>query len=208
MKTKQLILVMFVGLMSFTHQAKAQWAVIDPTNLVQNILTVGKTATTASNVLNNVKESVKIYNQGKEYYDALKSVHNLIKDARKVQLTVAMISDITSIYVNSFDKMLSDPNFSADELVAISSGYAKLMEEGGALVTELKSIVTSSNGLSLSDAERMNVIDQVYNKMKEYRSLTQYYTNKNISVSYLRAKKANDTDRVMALYGNPNERYW
>jgi hypothetical protein len=119
-----------------------------------------------------------------------------------------MISDITHIYVNSFDKMLSDPNFTPDELVAISMGYAKLMEEGGALVTELKEIVTASNGLSLSDAERMQVIDQVYNKMKEYRILTQYYTNKNISVSYLRAKKANDTDRVMALYGNPNERYW
>jgi hypothetical protein len=208
MKTKRFIVALAVALAGFTIQANAQWAVIDPTNLVQNILTVGKTASTASNVLSNVKESVKIYNQGKEYYDALKSVHNLIKDARKVQLTVAMISDITSIYVNSFDKMLSDPNFSADELAAISFGYARLMEEGGALVAELKNIVTPSNGLSLSDAERMQVIDQVYNRMKEYRSLTQYYTNKNISVSYLRAKKANDTDRVMALYGNPNERYW
>jgi transfer complex protein traI len=27
-------------------------------------------------------------------------------------------------------------------------------------------------------------------------------------VSYLRAKKQNDLDRVMALYGSPNERYW
>ena len=31
---------------------------------------------------------------------------------------------------------------------------------------------------------------------------------KNIGVSYLRAKKRNDLDRVMALYGSPNERYW
>ena len=27
-----------------------------------------------------------------------------------------------------------------------------------------------------------------------------YYTNKNISVSYLRAKKKNDLDRIMGLY--------
>lgn len=208
MKTKRIILALALALAGFTCPVNAQWAVIDPTNLVQNILTVTKTASTASNVLNNVKESVKIYNQGKEYYDALKSVHNLVKDARKVQLTVAMISDIASIYVNGFDKMLADPNFSPDELAAISMGYAKLLEEGGALITELKNIVTPSNGLSLSDAERMQVIDRVYNKMKEYRTLTQYYTDKNISVSYLRAKKAHDTDRVMALYGNPNERYW
>ena len=208
MKTKRIILALALALAGFAIPVNAQWAVIDPTNLVQNILTVTKTASTASGVIDNVKESVKIYNQGKEYYDALKSVHNLIKDARKVQLTVAMISDITKIYVNGFDKMLADRNFSPDELAAISTGYAKLLEEGGALITELKNIVTPSNGLSLSDAERMQVIDQVYNRMKEYRSLTQYFTNKNISVSYLRARQANDTDRVMALYGNPNERYW
>ncbi|RKU56693.1 conjugal transfer protein TraI, partial [Parabacteroides sp. AF19-14] len=28
------------------------------------------------------------------------------------------------------------------------------------------------------------------------------------SVSYLRAKKKNDLDRIMGLYGNMNERYW
>ena len=30
----------------------------------------------------------------------------------------------------------------------------------------------------------------------------------NISVSYLRAKKKNDLDRIMGLYGSMNERYW
>ena len=44
--------------------------------------------------------------------------------------------------------------------------------------------------------------------MKRYRNLVSYYTNKNISVSYLRAKKKNDLDRIMGLYGNMNERYW
>ena len=27
-------------------------------------------------------------------------------------------------------------------------------------------------------------------------------------MSYLRAKKKNDTDRVLALYGSADERYW
>lgn len=35
-----------------------------------------------------------------------------------------------------------------------------------------------------------------------------HYTNKNISVSYLRAKKKNDLDRIMGLYGSMDERYW
>lgn len=205
---KRIFICLITGLFMFSFQAKAQWTVVDPTNLVQNIRSAVQSTTTASNMIKNVQESVKIYNQGKEYYDQLKSVHNLIKDARKVQKTIAMVGEITDIYVTGFNRMVADPNFTPGELVAISNGYAKLLEEGGALVTELRNVVTGSNGLSLSDKERMDVIDQVYNKMVDYRNLTKYYTKKSISVSFIRAKDKKDTDRVIALYGNPSERYW
>lgn len=200
--------LMITGLSMLSFQAKAQWVVTDPTNLVQNIISATQSVNTVSNMVKNVNEVKKVYDQGKEYYDALKKVNNLIKDARKVKKTIEMISEITDIYVNGFNKMVGDPNFTPNELVAISAGYAKLLEEGGALVTELKNIVTGSNGLSLSDKERMEVIDDVYNKMLEYRNLTKYYTQKSISVSFIRAKEKNDTDRVLSLYGNPSERYW
>lgn len=202
------ICLMIIGLSMLSFQAKAQWVVTDPTNLVQNIISATQSVNTVSNMVKNVNEVKKVYDQGKEYYDALKKVNNLIKDARKVKKTIEMISEITDIYVNGFNKMVGDPNFTPNELVAISAGYAKLLEEGGSLVTELKNIVTGSNGLSLSDKERMEVIDDVYNKMLEYRNLTKYYTQKSISVSFIRAKEKNDTDRVLNLYGNPSERYW
>ena len=125
-----------------------------------------------------------------------------------MKLTIEMVSEITDIYVNGFNKMVSDPNFSPDELTAISTGYAKLLAEGGALVSDLKNIVTKGNGLSLSDKERMDAIDQIYNKMLEYRNLTKYYTRKSISVSYIRAKEKNDMKRILDLYGSPSERYW
>ena len=205
---KRTILCLAVALSLFSFQAKAQWTVVDPTNLVQNIRTAVQGTTTASNMIKNLQESVKIYQQGKEYYDALKSVHSLIKDARKVQKTIEMVSEITDIYITGFGKMVNDPNFTPNELAAISTGYARLLEEGGALVTELKNIVTGSNGLSLSDKERMEVIDDVYNKMLEYRNLTKYFTQKSISVSYIRAKEKGDTERVLSLYGTPSERYW
>lgn len=86
-------------------------------------------------------------------------------------------------------------------------GYAKLLEQSNDVLNELKGVVNISS-LSLTDKDRMDVIDNCYSSMVNYRNLVKYYTNKNIGVSYLRAKKKNDTDRVMALYGNPNERYW
>lgn len=204
---KKAILVLVAVFCLAVPKSYAGFPVIDPTNLVQNIISALKTGATATNVLSNFQETVKIYKQGKEFYDALKKVKNLIKDARKVQQTILMIGDITDIYVNSFEQMLSDPYFVAEELTAIAAGYAILLEEAGNVLADLKSIV-NENGLSMNDKERMDVVDKCYDRIFEYRALTQYYTNKNIGVSYLRAKKQGDTDRVLALYGRPSERYW
>jgi len=209
MKTKIFLLAAMLTICSLS--GKAQWVVTDPTNLVQSIVNTAnqviQTSSTAANMLKNFQEVQKVYTQGKQYYDALKSVHDLVKDARKVQQTILLVGDISDIYVNSFQKMIADENFSVEELSAIALGYTKLLEQSSAVLTELKT-VTSATGLSMSDAERMSVIDRIYNEVREYKNLVQYYTNKNISVSYLRAKKKNDTDRIMALYGSPSERYW
>ena len=180
---KRLVLLICLALAGFTNRAEAQWTVIDPSNLAQNIRSAVQSTSTASNMIKSLQESIKIYNQGKAYYDALKSVHSIVRDARKVKLTIEMVGEITDIYVRGFNKMVSDRNFTADELSAISRGYARLLEEGGALVAELKNIVTSGNGLSMSDKERMDLVDAIYSRMLRYRNLTRYYTDMAISVS-------------------------
>lgn len=204
-------LFMAIALVSFALPSQAQWVTFDPTNLAQGIINATKqivqTSTTASNMVSNFKETVKIYEQGKQYYDALKSVNNLVKDARKVQQTVLMIGEISDVYVVSFQKMLRDPNYSVEELGAIAFGYTKLLEESNGVLQEMKEVVNITS-LSLSDKERMDVVDRCYNSVKQYRNLVGYYTNKNIAVSYLRAKKKGDTNRVLALYGDANDRYW
>jgi len=205
---KKIIVSLCVILACCGFEAKAQWAVIDPSNLAQNILTVSKTATTATNVINSFKEMQKIYSQGKEYYDALKSVHNLIKDARKVKETVELVSEISQIYSTNFNKMLTDKNFTVAELEAISNGYSKLLKESGNLLSDIKNIVTPSNGLSLSDAERMAIIDQIHTKMVEHRNLIRYFSQKSISISFIRSQQSGDMERVRVLYGDPSERYW
>jgi len=191
--------------------AKAQFVVTDPANLASGILNsaneIVQTSSTVSNVVKNFNEVKKVYEQGKEYYDKLKAINNLVKDARKVQQTVLMVGDVSEIYVTNFSKMLNDPNFNAQELTAIANGYSALLTESTELLKELKEVITA-NGLSLNDKERMDVVDRVYKEVKEYHNLVRYYTNKNISVSYLRAKKQNNTQRVLDLYGTSNQKYW
>ena len=49
-------------------KASAQWTVIDPSNIAQSIVNTSKnvvhTSTTATNMVKNFQETVKIYEQG------------------------------------------------------------------------------------------------------------------------------------------------
>ncbi|RRA95559.1 MULTISPECIES: DUF4141 domain-containing protein [Paenimyroides] len=208
---KVMLLVCTALMLAVAPSAKAQFIVADPANLASGILNsaneIIQTSSTVSNVVKNFKEVEKVYKQGKEYYDKLKAINNLVKDARKVQQTVLLVGDVSEMYVQNFGKMMNDPNFTPQELVAIGNGYSALLNESTELLKELKQIITSSS-LSLNDKERMDIIDRVYKEVKEYHSLVRYYTNKNISVSYLRAKKKDDAKRVLDLYGTSNQKYW
>ena len=208
---KLIIPLIALCLLLGTGRASAQWTVIDPSNIAQSIVNNSKSlvqeSQTATHMVKNFQETVKIYEQGKKYYDALKSVNNLVKDARKVQKTILMIGEISDTYVVSFQKMMRDENYTVEELGAIAFGYTKLLEESNDVLQEMKGVVNITT-LSLSDKERMDVVDRCYNSVRQYRNLVGYYTNKNIAVSYLRSKKKGDTNRVLALYGDTNDRYW
>lgn len=196
---------------SVFSSANAQWAVFDPSNFAQSIVNsaneIVQTSSTAQTMLGNFQETIKIYEQGRQYYDALKSVHDLVKSARKVQQTILLVGDISDIYVTNFNKMMGDKNFTVEELTAIAFGYNKLLQAGSDLLLDLKE-VTTSTGLSMSDKERLEIIDKIYQDVSDYKNLTWYYTRKNIGVSYLRSKKSGDSARVLALYGSQSERYW
>ena len=208
---KKYIFMALLGLSLSIPKAHAQWVVSDPTNFAGNIANTVKEIATASktvkNTLDGFKEVEKLYNDTKKYYDALKKVNNLIGDAYKVKECILMVGDISEIYVTSYKKMLSDKNFRPSELAAMASGYTKLLEQSGESLKELKS-VAKSGVFSMNDHERMQAIDRIYTTLREYRSLVSYYTRKNISVSYVRAREKNDLASVRALYGNSASRYW
>lgn len=210
-RVKYIMAALLMCLLLGVGRANAQWTVIDPSNIAQSIVNNSKSlvqeSQTATHMVKAFQETVKIYEQGKKYYDALRSVNNLVRDARKVQQTVLMLGDISETYVTNFRKMLTDPNFTSSELSAIAAGYTRLLEEANGVLGELKNVVNITT-MSMTDKDRMDIVDRCYKEMSRFRNLTAYYTNKNISVSYLRAKKKADTQRVVNLYGKGAQKYW
>lgn len=146
MRIKTILVCCAIALASV--QARAQWVVTDPGNLAQGIINmsdnIAHTSKTAVNTAQNFAETVKIYEQYKQYYDALKSVNNLVKDARKVREIILMVGDVSDIYVTNFGKMMNDENFSPRELDAIAFGYTQLLEESNSVLQDLKQVINVS----------------------------------------------------------------
>ncbi len=204
-------IIMALSCLLYVGSANAQFVTFDPTNLGQSIINTTKnvvqTSTTASNMIGAYEESKKIYNQGKEFYDALVSVKDIISDSYKVVQTLDMVFEITEIYTRGYNEMLNNEHYTIEELSAIAYGYTRLMAESNEVVNELSSIV-SVTSLSMSDKERMEMVDDAYNAVLKYRNLVNYFTNKNLAVGYLRGKKIEDAERMIALYGSSDEKYW
>lgn len=184
--------------------ASAQFVVADPAafsqRAIQQITNITEQIQQKYQLVRQIQETNKIYNQGKEWYDGLRKVNRTVAEYRKIHETLALTADIVDIYATNLPKLKSDRNFRPEEVRHMVYIYGKLLEESSQLVDEL-SLGARASSLSLTDKERLDLINQTYRKVQEHKALVQYFTNKNISVSYLRAKKRNEANSVLRLYG-------
>lgn len=155
----------------------------------------------------NFQETQKIYLQGKEYYDKLRGVTNLVRNARRVQQCILLVGEISDIYVNNYDKMLRDEYLTVSELTAIARGYTSLLQEGTNLLRDLQTIINPSQ-MSMTDKERLDIIDKCYTSLSHLRNRAWLFTRCNIATAVLRARESNDLKRSLALYGTDEEKYW
>ena len=161
MKTK--ILLFLLGLSLFPT-AKAQWAVIDPTNLAQGILNMGnniKAVTkTTGETLNVFKQTKALYDENKKFYDDLLTIKDFLRDTQKVGRSIKMVSDMSDMFVKDFSKFTADPRLSLDDINSYMSRYNRSIRIATEELQVLSKVV--GRGLSMNDKERMDKIDQSY----------------------------------------------
>ena len=151
----------------------------------------------------------------------------LISGAARAQWPVTDLAGLTQSIINSSNEMvqtsstaqtmvqnfqetqimLSDKNFSVRELAAIASGYTRILQGSANTLKDLQGIINPSD-LSMTDKDRLDVVDKTYAELLRLRNLTSYYTRQNLSVSYIRARKSNDMERTLSLYGTDEDKYW
>lgn len=209
MKSKLFILTCLLTLTA--GLAQAQWVVTDPTSRFQSILNslneIDQAAKSTEQIYNNFQQTKKIYDQSKAYYDKLRGVTDLVRDARRVQQCILIVSDISDMYMTNYDRMLTDQYLTTAELQAIARGYTALLREGTDTLRDLQDIINPTS-LSMTDKERLDIIERTYRELMRLRRLTTVFTRVNINAAILRAQQNNDLERSLSLYGSDEDKYW
>lgn len=191
MKTLKLIILSVI--MCMTNQAAhSQWVVTDPGALAQSILNYVQHLSTVANTIEEVEESTKIFEQGKEYYDSLKNVHDLIKDSRKVKDCVTLSVDLIQEYGKTKSKILSDSYYSAKQIDVYNRQQSSIMTSVAGVIADMNNVIVNT-GMSLSDKERLDAIDTYYSRLqalsnKSYR-LNQQIIGESLSVNQRKEQK-------------------
>jgi hypothetical protein len=157
------IILLLLFICRLPAESGAQWAVFDPTNLVQNLIT-------ANNTVNNVAETSKILEQGERYYNSLREVSDFVRNSRNVYESIAVSSRMLREYNATLVELGADPNFTAGQIRTFCRQQNNMVESLGRTIGELYKIIVNT-GMSMSDKERLDATQEYHRRVMEiYRT--------------------------------------
>jgi hypothetical protein len=150
-------------------------------------------------ITNWVQQTKDLYS---EYYQELSLVKQIIADYDKVKQIISLQTKIVSEYNAAYSKFKQDRNFSSSEITYMYNVYSGILDESLENVSQVL-LVVNAFVTQMSDAGRMNIINNAASNMqRNYNDLKQF-NNQNIQVSLQRAAENNDLQTVKILYGLP-----
>lgn len=160
---KSFIMALFLSLLSTTG-LRAQFVVHDPGSLAQAITSYAQYIASANNTLNTFMESQKIFEQGKEYYDSLKGIHELIKNGRKVEESVRLSLRAIDEFNDTYASVSSDGYFTASQIGAYNRQQSAIMKGMADVIGDITRVITTT-GMSMSDKDRMDSLDDSFGRV-------------------------------------------
>ena len=214
MKKTQILLCMAALCLFSKPSAYAQAVVSAPvlegTNFIQTGLqaTLKALNTTANKLVNNgVVEQVltkgfteKNMLLAKNWYDGLLQVSNTIKTYRRVQHIFERQTAIITIYSTYIGQFKQDPNLTPAQVQGIVRGYTVLIQESASYLDDLTAIVSPLKS-KMTDAERMELIDALDDKVTHQYDLVSYFTRRNMALSLQQSKAQREMQMIKQLYG-------
>jgi hypothetical protein len=135
-----------------------------------------------------------------EYYNELATVKDLISDYDKIKSIIKMQSAIVSEYQTAYSLFRQDKHFSATEIDFMYNVYSGILDESIKNLDQAMLVVNSLT-TSMTDAARLNIIDNASRGMQKNYDDLKRFNNQNIQLSLARGQAEGDVESVKQLYG-------
>ncbi len=135
-----------------------------------------------------------------EYYKELATVKDIISGYDKIKSLVDMQTRIVSEYQTAYALFRQDKHFSARELDFIVNVYSGILDQSLKNLDQAL-LVVSTLTTSMTDDQRMNIINGASNGMQKNYDDLRRFNNQNVQLSLQRGAEQGDIETVKELYG-------
>lgn len=135
-----------------------------------------------------------------DYFDELHRVRSVIAYYRKVKGIIDRQVKIVEQYKSSFALFKQDDHFTPDEIAFMGRVYTGIFEESLQNLDRLLMVINSFV-TTMTDAERLAIIDEVSEQMDQHYMDLHLFNNQNKLLSLQRSKSEQEVRVVKALYG-------
>jgi len=134
------------------------------------------------------------------YFDELWRIKTALAYYQRVKDIIEKQLQLVNEYKGAWALFKQDKNFTVDELEYIQEIYTGIMDESMKNLDQL-SLVINAFVTQMSDAKRMEIINEVDSKLDENLNDLREFNNQNKMISLQRASEKGDIETVKKLYG-------
>jgi len=203
---KLIILLAFISLnrISFAQSAEAQQLLLNVEKLAQmkkilqqlydgyKILHGGYTA------IRNISEGN--FSIHKVFLDGLLQISPAVRNYKRVADILSYQLKIVKEYRSAFSQFRESNQFTPAEIDQLAKTYNRLFKACVQCMEDL-AMVTTAGRLRMSDDERLQMIDKIYNEVSDQYSFLQEFNNQAAILSVQREKERMDIDLMKKIRG-------
>jgi predicted adenine nucleotide alpha hydrolase (AANH) superfamily ATPase len=136
----------------------------------------------------------------KEYFEELSKVKSLITYYQRIRDIAKRQIYLVDEYKRAWATIRKDTHFTPEEIRYMAEVYSGILEETVKNVDQL-ALVVNSFSLQMSDAKRLDIINQVDQRVSENFNDLRRFNTENSLLSLKRAKSDQEVNVVKRMYG-------
>ena len=206
---KKCIVILWVILFSFSGQVVAQ-----STEIQQLLLNVEKLAQ-LKKILSNMKKGYEIVSTGyntikdiskrnfnihQAFLDGLIQVSPAVRKYKKIAEIISYQTQLVKEYKSAFRRFDASNLFNTNEIRYMDNVYTNLFTKSLQNLEELTMVITAGK-LGMSDDERINTIDRIYNDIADKLVFLRTFNKENNVLAIQRGREMVDTKVSKKLNG-------